>query len=68
MRCGHETCRCEITDDEDFCSDHCRDQAATAGGITDHDSHTCECGHPACQDPADDGTARTEQDIKEAFE
>jgi hypothetical protein len=66
MNCGHATCRCTIADGEDFCSDHCRDQAAAAGGITDHDSHACECGHPACQ--VAEGDARTEQDIKEAFE
>jgi hypothetical protein len=46
MNCGHDGCRCQVADDERFCSDHCREHAgdaAHAGG------HACECGHPACQ-------------------
>jgi YihY family inner membrane protein len=45
MRCGHEGCMCDVAMDQAYCSDHCRDHAASGG----HDGHVCECGHAACQ-------------------
>ena len=45
MQCGHEGCTCDVTADQEFCSDHCRDHA----GMGSHDEHPCQCGHPACQ-------------------
>jgi hypothetical protein len=44
MRCGHDTCRCEVEAGQEFCSDHCREHA----GMSDHAEHVCECGHAAC--------------------
>lgn len=42
MNCRHEGCTCQVGD-EGFCSDHCREHAGDG-----HDTHACECGHPAC--------------------
>ncbi len=47
MECVHRSCRCQVQDGEDFCSDHCREAAAKTG----HEDHRCECGHPACAEP-----------------
>jgi hypothetical protein len=62
MLCGHEGCRCEIDDGEDYCSNHCQEHSDDL----DHSTHRCECGHAACEDAQ--GESRTERDLQEAFE
>lgn len=39
--CAHQSCICQISTEQTFCSDHCRDQ--TKAG-----SDTCRCGHTDC--------------------
>ena len=55
MNCGHETCRCKVT--EAFCSDHCREHA----GQRDLGGEGCGCGHAACETPASSGSSETGQ-------
>ena len=43
MNCGHEGCKCQVAEGEQFCGDYCRDHATET-----HEAHTCECGHAAC--------------------
>ena len=47
MNCGHDTCRCQVGVDEQFCADHCREHAGQGEAHAQHDA--CECGHTACQ-------------------
>ena len=42
--CKHEACSCPVTDDESFCSDHCRE--AVEQDITEI---ACDCGHAPCE-------------------
>jgi hypothetical protein len=44
MKCGHESCTCQVEQGQQYCSDDCRDHASEGheGG------HACECGHPGC--------------------
>ncbi|MGZ8636582.1 MAG: metallothionein [Actinomycetota bacterium] len=44
MKCGHEGCTCEVAQDQEFCSDHCREHV----GEPAHGTHGCGCGHPGC--------------------
>jgi hypothetical protein len=44
MKCEHTTCTCEVTADDPYCSDHCREHGAHGQS----DTHPCECGHPGC--------------------
>ena len=39
-KCAHETCRCQVTGTNEYCSDHCRQAAA--------DEKPCTCGHQGC--------------------
>jgi hypothetical protein len=41
--CGHEGCKCQVADDQEFCSDHCREHVAS--GPT---GEPCGCGHAEC--------------------
>lgn len=43
MECAHGACVCNVTSDE-YCSDHCRTQAASG-----HSGEGCQCGHPECE-------------------
>ena len=42
-RCAHGGCRCAVSGDSDYCSDHCRDAAEQ-----DIVEIACDCGHPQC--------------------
>ena len=39
--CAHPVCICEVQESGAFCSDHCREAAASG-------SDTCACGHVEC--------------------
>jgi hypothetical protein len=43
-KCAHDACVCMVTDDSDYCSEHCED-------ADDQDlvEISCDCGHPACE-------------------
>ncbi len=43
-KCAHNACSCTVTNDEDYCSEHCED-------AEDQDiiEIKCDCGHSACQ-------------------
>ncbi len=40
-KCAHVPCVCEITSEQEYCSDRCRNNAADG-------SDTCTCGHIDC--------------------
>lgn len=42
-KCEHDGCNCAVTDDESFCSDHCKE-------AVDQDilEIKCDCGHTSC--------------------
>ena len=43
--CAHDACGCAVTDEAEFCSQHCETASHEAG------SHeTCDCGHADCGD------------------
>ncbi len=42
-KCDHEMCNCAVSDDVDYCSDHCEDAADQ--NLTEI---KCDCGHSAC--------------------
>ena len=42
-KCGYEMCRCGVSGDAEYCSDHCRDAAGQ-----DITEIMCDCGHPGC--------------------
>jgi hypothetical protein len=42
--CGHPGCNCAVEMGEHYCSDRCRQVAATPG-------LNCQCGHPECGGP-----------------
>jgi hypothetical protein len=42
-KCGHEMCRCSVSGDTEYCSDHCRDAEDQ-----DMTEIACDCGHPGC--------------------
>jgi hypothetical protein len=44
MSCAHTMCSCEVTADQEYCSDFCRNpNQVEMGSRTD-----CGCGHDAC--------------------
>ena len=42
--CGHEGCKCQVAEEQDFCGDFCRQHVSE--GPT---GEPCGCGHPECQ-------------------
>jgi hypothetical protein len=42
-RCGHAGCMCAVSEDTEYCSQHCED--AEGGDLTEI---ACDCGHPGC--------------------
>lgn len=42
-KCGHDICLCAVTDDAEYCSQHCEDAADQ-----DLTEISCDCGHPGC--------------------
>lgn len=42
-KCAHEMCDCLVSEDVDYCSDHCED--ADEQDLTEI---KCDCGHAAC--------------------
>lgn len=42
QKCAHSPCVCQVTPDQEYCSDRCRDDAAAG-------SERCNCGHEACK-------------------
>lgn len=41
QKCAHTPCVCQVTEDQEFCSDQCREEAARGGD-------RCACGHAQC--------------------
>jgi hypothetical protein len=41
QKCAHPSCICQVTQDQEFCSDHCREEAGSGGD-------RCSCGHAQC--------------------
>lgn len=39
--CAHRPCICQVTAEQQFCSDHCREMAAK-------NRDTCACAHAEC--------------------
>ena len=42
-KCGHEMCRCSVSGDAEYCSDHCKDAEGQ-----DMTEISCDCGHSGC--------------------
>jgi hypothetical protein len=43
--CNHAQCRCEIEEDEEYCSDYCREEIHTG---MESVPLVCRCGHSPC--------------------
>ncbi len=48
--CTHEGCKCAIPQDRAatnnrYCSEYCEQHSS----VSDHQAHTCSCGHTGCQ-------------------
>lgn len=43
FKCGHQPCKCTVSAQVEFCSEHCRKAAGSQLQET-----LCGCGHPAC--------------------
>ena len=41
QECAHSPCICQVTTDQEFCSDRCREHAASG-------NERCTCGHEEC--------------------
>lgn len=43
-KCGHDACNCRVSDDQDYCSEHCEN-------AVDQDivEINCDCGHASCE-------------------
>lgn len=49
-RCGHAACQCTVPGGGQYCSDHCREAAASG-----QSTGACGCGHEVCaSDPQAD--------------
>ncbi|WP_049623294.1 hypothetical protein [Frateuria defendens] len=44
-RCGHASCRCTVPSGSEYCSDYCREAAATT---PEEQTAYCDCGHEPC--------------------
>jgi len=42
-RCEHAGCLCVVSDESDYCSDHCENAESQ-----DMTEIACDCGHPGC--------------------
>ena len=42
-QCAHETCKCTVSSDDIYCSDHCK-----RADETQRDERQCRCAHPTC--------------------
>ncbi len=40
-KCAHPSCKCEVSNDDKYCSPYCSDAAGTTEIF-------CNCGHPGC--------------------
>lgn len=45
MLCNHLACRCEVKENQDYCSDYCREEIYTGMEAV---PRICRCGHEAC--------------------
>ena len=45
QRCAHEACTCHAPEGDTYCSESCREAAASTPG---HGKHECQCGHAGC--------------------
>jgi len=41
QKCAHEPCVCQVTPDQEYCSDHCRESSAAH-------RDSCRCSHIDC--------------------
>jgi len=42
-KCAHQSCQCEVSSSDKYCSQFCKDAGADEVEIA------CDCGHPACE-------------------
>jgi hypothetical protein len=42
VKCAHPACTCTVRDENEFCSQYCKDAGENEVEIS------CDCGHPGC--------------------